>query len=274
MPPLYKWKFSSPVSDNQQKQAWRRRHRTALDVGWCLKPSLGPACQFGRFLIKVNVDSVRGTERLTSCVDADFTAQIWNDTWGKRITSSTQALNDKAVIICVLKCCWVWCWRPTSMGEFSLGVENYSDQLVVVLMYSMWVLYASKSMAAFPLSCSNKRPLLLIFLVCTHSVCHLLSLFLWHRCWHLFFLCLELLDEAITLDPPPSWAWFQPISALRFRRECWSAHWDPPAVWCEGGRTVGEEMEGRKREFNSGSLTLQDVQRLQETAEWFEVIPG
>lgn len=45
-------------------------------------------------------------------------------------------------------------------------------------------------------------------------------------------------------------------------------------MWCEGGGTVGEEMEGRKREFNSCSLTLQDVQRLQETAEWFEVIPG
>ena len=183
--------------------------------GSCLKPSLGPACHFSRFFIRVNVDSVRGTEQLTSCVDADFTTQIWNDTWGKRITSSTQTLNDKAVIICVLKCWWAWCWRPTSMWEFSLGAEHYSVQLVVVLLYSMLVLYAPKSMAAFQLSCSNKRPLLLMFLFCTHSVCHLLSLFFWHRCWHLFFFMSWTSGwQHSPLDPPPLWRCDSNLSPL------------------------------------------------------------
>lgn len=152
-------------------------------------------------------------------------------------------MNDKAVITCVLQHWWAGCLWPTSMCEFSLSAGEYSNQLVVVLMYSMWVFMLLNGAAAFSLSCSTKHPLLLSFLMRIHTVCQLLSLFTW-----LFFdtdvdksvWCLELLDDSrltqCTRSLPMGHYW---------RCECWSAHWDSLQCGVKE-EIVGEEKEKRK----------------------------
>lgn len=178
-------------------------------------------------------------------------AQMWNDTRRKRTTSFTLALNDKALIICVLQRWWAWCWWPTSMREFSLSTEKYSNQPVVVLMYSTWVLL--NWAAVFSLSCFTRHPLLLLFLFCIHAVCHLLSLstqsFLTPMSTSLVR-CLELAhDRRLTqyTRSLPMGRYFKPsprTSSLRFTCERGSTH---RVVW----RRRWWERRRRKRKASS-----------------------